>query len=335
MDLELITIEPQNALSVFTTPAALDPYLSKVRQEIDAFRPDISTTKGRAEIKSFAFKITKVKTYLDGAGKALNDVQKEIPKKIDAARKHVRDTLDGWAEEVRQPLTDWEQAEEKRIADHKAAITRMEDLGAKGELQIPSGYMRDALAEVKAVAIGPWCEEFEAAYGRAKDIALFQLEAGIEARERYEAEQAELSALRAAAEARAKKDHEEQIARDAAERARREVEERAAAEARRAEEAVRREREAAEEREQALRRQAEDAERRARETEERLRREAEEAKSAASAEAARREANTRRRNNVHRTAISALVAGGVPQDAAERAIDLIAARSVPNVSITY
>lgn len=336
MDVELIKIEPQNALAVFTTPNALDPYLAMVRKEIDAFNSDISTAKGRAEVKSFAFKITKVKTYIDGTGKGLADEQKEIPKKIDAARKHARDTLDAWADEVRKPLTDWEQAEEQRVDGHKAAIAKIEQLGAQGgRSDLPSGYMRDALAEVLAVAVGPWCEEFEGAYGRAKEIAVFQLQSGIEARERYEAEQAELAELRRLKEERDKKDREERIAREAAEKAKRDAEEKAAADARRAEEAARREREAAEAREQELKRQAEAAEQRARDTEARVKREAEQAKAAEAAAAARREANKRHRDKVHREAAAALVAFGLPQDTAAGVVDLIASARVPHIAITY
>jgi len=336
MDMDLIQFEPpQTALSAFTTPGGLDPFLQRVRKEIDAFAPDMSTTKGRAEIRSFAHKITKAKTRIEAVGKSLADEQKEIPKKIDAARRHARETLDAWADEVREPLTKWEQAEEKRVADHKTAIANLEGLGAKGQGQFTAAEMRAALAEVKAVAIGPWCEEFEAAYGRAKDIALFHLEAGIAAREKFEAEQAELADLRRQAEERARKEREEQIAKEAAERATREAEEKAAAEARRAEEAAQREREAAEERERALKRQAEEAEQRVRDTEARIKREQEQAKAAEEAEAARREANTRRRNHVHRVAATALMEGGIADDVADKVISLIAARSVPNVSITY
>ncbi|WP_051460579.1 hypothetical protein [Xanthobacter sp. 126] len=335
MDVELIRIEQQNALAVFTTPNALDPYLNMVRKEIDAFEPDISTAKGRADVKSFAFKITKVKTYLDGTGKALNDAQKEIPKKIDAARKHARDTLDAWAEEVRKPLTDWEETEEQRVAAHKAAIARIEQLGAKSQLQIPAAEMRAALDELNSIVIGPDCEEYEAAYGRAKEIAVFQLDAGIEARERYEAEQAELAELRRQMEERQRRDREERIAREAAEKAKRDAEEKAAADARRAEEAARREREAAEAREQELKRQAEAAEQRARETEARVKREAEQAKAAEAAAAARREANKRHREKVHRDAARAIEGVGIPSELAARVVDLIATGQVPHVAITY
>ncbi|MDQ0505993.1 hypothetical protein [Xanthobacter agilis] len=335
MDLELITIEPQTALAVFTKDGALDPYLARVREEIDAFAPDMSSAKGRSEIKSFAFKITKVKTHIESVGKDLAAEQKEIPKKIDAARKHARETLDAWADEVRRPLTDYENAEKARVARHEEAVRRLEELGAKSQRDLPSGYMHDALEEVRAVTVGPECEEYEAAYAKAKEAAIAALTAGIEARARYEAEQAELAELRHQKEERDKKDREEQIAREASERARREVEEKAAADVRRAEEAAQRERDAADRREQDLKRAAEDAERRAAEAEAAARRRQEEQKAAEEAEVRRREADKEHKAAIHRAALQGLMGGGLSEETAKSVLKLIYLGKVPNVRITY
>lgn len=335
MDIELITIEPQTALSVFTTEGALEPYLQRVRAEVDAFDADVSTSKGRGEIRSFAAKVTKVKTYIEGVGKTLKDEQKKIPDKIDAGRRLAWDELDALAKRARQPLTDWENAEKARVARHEGAVRRLEELAAMGALPLPAEQMKAALAEAQAVTVGPECEEYEAAYGKAREAAISALTGGIEARERYEAEQVELAALRAAAEARATKDREEQIAREAAENARREAEEKAAAEVRRAEEAAQREREASERREQELKRAAEDAERRASEAEAAARRRQEEQKAAEEAEARRREQDKEHRAQINRAALEALVAGGINVETAKAVLVLIALRRVPNVIIEY
>lgn len=335
MDLELIQIEPQTALSVFTTPGGLDPFLDRVRQEIDRFEPDMSSAKGRAEIKSFAHKVVKFKTRVEGIGKALADEQKDVPKKIDAARKYARDKLDAWAEEVRKPLTDWEEAEAKRVAAHEKAIMRLDQLADMGRQNIPADDLRRGLAEAEAVVVGPACQEYEAAYAKAKDAAVTALNAGIAAREKYEAEQAELAELRRQAEERAKKDREEQIAREAAEKVKREAEEKAAADVRRAEEAAQREREAAEARERDLKRAAEDAERRAAEAVEAERRRLEQEKAVEEAMAKRREEDKAHRAKINREALQALVKGGVPEEAAKAALILIATRQVPHVYLEY
>lgn len=106
----LVTIEPVNALAIFTTPEKVDPILEAIRKVVSEFEPDVTTAKGRKEIASIAHKVAQSKTYLDGIGKKLTDEYKEIPKKIDANRKRIRDELDALKDEVRRPLTEWEDA---------------------------------------------------------------------------------------------------------------------------------------------------------------------------------------------------------------------------------
>lgn len=336
MDLDLVTIPKQDALTVFTTDGAIDPFLAKVRGEIDAFASDVATKKGRKEIASFAAKISKVKVYLDDeVGKTLAAEQKEIPKKIDACRKHVRDTLEAWRDEVRKPLTDWENAEKARVEQHEGAVRRMEELAGRASLTLPLAELREALSEVEAVTVGPKCEEYEAAYAKAKEVAVTALTEGIEARQKYEAEQAELAELRRQAEERAKKDREEQIAREAAEKATRDAEARTAAEKQKAEDDARREKEAAAAREAALKQAAEDAERRAAEAVETERRRQEQQKAAEAEEVRRREADKEHRGRINREALQALVKGGLTEEVAKTALILIVSGQVPHVSIQY
>jgi len=114
----------EKAMQVFTTDNALDPYLAHVRAEIDAFKPDLTTKKGRDAIASMAYKVAQSKSALETLGKSLADEAKEIPKKIDATRKAMKETLDSWRDEVRKPLDDWEteqkEIEAKRIAEEAA-----------------------------------------------------------------------------------------------------------------------------------------------------------------------------------------------------------------------
>ena len=110
---ELAFMPPkESAMVVFTSANSIDPYLAHIRAEIDSFVPDLTTKKGRDAIASMAYKVSQSKSALEAVGKALADEAKEIPKKIDATRKHVKDTLDSWRDEVRKPLDDW-QAEQR------------------------------------------------------------------------------------------------------------------------------------------------------------------------------------------------------------------------------
>ncbi|QJC78929.1 hypothetical protein [Pseudomonas umsongensis] len=257
---ELAVVPPQEtALAVYSAEKGLEPWLQVIRSKIDGFTPDISTRKGRDAIASMAYAVARSKTALDDVGKKLVADLKEVPKKIDAERKRVRDTLDSWQEEVRRPLNEWQAAEDARVDKHNDAIERIRLLAVDLD-GITAEDLADRVAQLEAVALGDVWEEFEPEAARAKDKALTVLRAALTARQKYEAEQAELARLRAEAEARAKADHEAAIAREAAEKAQREAEEKAQAE-----------RDAAAKREQALIDQAaqaqRDAERKVREAE--------------------------------------------------------------------
>lgn len=361
---ELAVVPPkENALQVFQAANGLDPYLKKIRDEIDAFVPDVASRKGREAIASIAYKVARSKTALDNVGKELVAELKEIPKKIDAERKRMRDTLDAWQEEVRRPLNEWQAAEDARIDKHNDRLdwlrTLADDLG-----ELTSLHIKGLIAEAEGMQLGAHWEEFEAEAATTKDKVLATLRTALVKRETAEAEQAELARLRAEAEAREQKEREERIAREAEQRARLEAEQKAQAER----EAVqRREQEAkaaAERRELELKLQAEQAERakaqaeadrqealrqaererqaaarRAEEAAERARQDERRRADAAAAEILRqqeaREADKAHRAKINRAALDAFIAGGMPEACAKQAVTLIAKRQIPNVSISY
>ncbi|HEJ3182314.1 TPA: hypothetical protein SL332_001381 [Pseudomonas aeruginosa] len=342
----------ETALQVYSAVNGLDPFLAKIREEIDGFVPDVTTRKGREAIASIAYKVARSKTALDNVGKELVAELKEVPKKVDAERKRMRDLLDSWQAEVRKPLTEWEEAEEARVSKHKAGIEWFRSRPDEHRYS-DSAQIRAAIAEVQAVKIGdPW-QEFEAEALRAKANALEALSGHLASRGRHEAEQAELARLRAEAAAREQKEREERIARQAAEQARRQEEAKAQAER---DAAVRREAEAqaaAERRELELKLQAQQAERekleaqqRAEQAERDAQRRAEEAAAAErkrqadeqariEREAAAREADKAHKKAINNEALAAFVAGGMDESSARRAVTLIAQRKIPGVHIYY
>lgn len=349
---EIITLPPaETALQVFSAPAGLDPYLAQIKAEIDSFVPDVSTKKGRDAIASIAHKVARSKTALDNIGKELVAELKDVPKKIDAERKRMRDTLDAWKDDVRRPLTEWEEAEEGRQARHKAGIELIQQAAATHDFS--ASTLRTTLAAIEAKTIDASWEEFESEAHRAKTKTIEALQAAIAERDKQEAEQAELARLRAEAAAREQKEREERIAREAAERVQREAEAKAQAER---EAAIKREAEAkaeAERRELELKLAAEraerekaealqreqqakaDAERRAAEAVEAEKRRVAEAAAAEAEETKRREQNKAHKTAINRAALEALIAGGLSEDAAKKAVTLIAQGKIPAVSIRY
>lgn len=230
---QLAVVPPQEtALAVFSAVKGLDPWLDQVRAKVDEFKkvlPDLKTDKGRKAYASMAHQIAKSKNALDAVGKEISAKQKEIPKLIDAERKRVWDTLESWQKEVRQPLDDWQAAEDARIAKHEEGIQQIKDMALFGATP-PASVVARVIADLEAIEINDAWEEFLAEAAQAKDQTLAKLRTLHAERTQYEAEQAELVRLRAAAEAQAQRDRDAEIARVAAEQARLQAEQQAQAE---------------------------------------------------------------------------------------------------------
>ena len=342
---DLVSVPAKDtALEVFKTDKGLDPYLVKIRGEVDAFlasSPSLDTNKGRQSYASLAHKIARSKTAVDNVGKDLVADLKKLPKTIDAERKRWRDTLDGWRDEVRGPLNEWEAVEERRCADHLGGIDRLRDLaGVIGDAD--ANGCKALLAEAEGTIVDESWQEYETEAHRVKETSVKSLRAALLRMEKHEAEQAELARLRAEAEEREQKDRDERIARDAEERAKRQADEAARAER---EAGARREQEAIEKAERREREHQEAIEKAKREAEqERLRinddhrRREEERLALARREkeaAAKRQADKQHKGRINRAAIHAMIDGGMNEDCAEQAITMIATGNVPSVTINY
>lgn len=206
----------------------IDAIKIKAKQEVN----DVNTAKGRKEIASLAYSITRSKTYLDGKGKDYVATLKELPRIVDEERRGMRQELDTLAEEIRKPLTEWEEAEAARIALIREKI---EFIVATGEpLDGPTG---DGFAEyssieiqgfikaIEDIAIDDSFEEFAVEAAKVKDSALTQLRARFIIVKNEEEETAKKAKEE---EARLKKEQEgreKKIADDAAAKAKKEAEE--------------------------------------------------------------------------------------------------------------
>lgn len=353
--MELVKLpEKDTALAVYSAEKGLDPYLAKIKAEIDAFSPgaDATTEKGRDEIRSFAFKVTRSKTALDGMGKDLVAGLKDVPKKIDAERKRMREQLDEWQAAVRLPLTKWEEAEEARKTAHAAGIERMRFLASEPHT-LDATELQHCLSEIESVELGERWQEFEAEAAAIKTRSLARLSAALDDRQKLEKEQAELARLRAAETERQRIEAEQAAARAAEERIRKEAE--TLAQRQRDEDArkLADERAAADRREAALTLQANQAEQAAaaskREAEASKQRAERAAENARLAEVQRRadeqaqverdrrarEDDENHRRTINRAAMDAFIANGLNSDCAMLAVKLIAQNKIPAIEISY
>lgn len=254
---DLVVIEKQNAMAVFTTKEQLDPIIEAIEKEARSLVPDVSTRKGRDAIASMAHKVARSKTYIDNAGKDLVAELKALPKQIDESRRVVRERLDALKDEVRKPLTEWEaeqeriKAEEAMNALHAEALEMNikfdQELAAKFEadhemaLLMNKDFDRDREEQRR--------QEEQAQ--RERDERLKQ-EAAEQARRDAEAKH------KAEIEAAARREAEEKARAELAERQRIEAEQRAAREKKEAEARAEREKAAAVEAERLKAKQAEE-----------------------------------------------------------------------------
>ncbi|CAM7900592.1 Cell envelope biogenesis protein TolA [Klebsiella michiganensis] len=330
--MDLVVIEKNNAMAVFTNNDQLDPLIEAIEKEARSLVPDVTTKKGRDAIASMAHKVARSKTYIDNAGKDLVAELKALPKQIDESRRVVRERLDALKDEVRRPLTEWE-AEQERIKAEEA----MNAMHAEA-LEMNIKFDQELAAKFEA--------DHEMALLMDKDIDRERADKAAEAerqriaREEEIARQAEEKAKREAAEkaqreidAAAAREREAILAKERAERERIEAQQRAECEQREAAERAEREKQAAVEAER----------RKAQEEADRIRREAEQREQARLAEEkrkadeqARREADVKHRKTVGTEIVKALLANtSLSRDQAIEVLTAIKDGNIPHTGISY
>ena len=285
---ELIVVEPITALTVFGKEGGSETVIDSIRKQVEGLELDISTEKGRDQIKSVAYKIARTKTALDEQGKILkSEMQKQVDL-IDGERKKIRDALDEMKEQVRKPLTDFENAEKLRVSVREERIAIIANLATPLVPDPAAETIQAHLDQLKETEVFDW-QEFAMRAQATAEKTRTKLEAMLADRIKRDEEAAELERLRKEKEERERKEREEQIAREAAEAARKEAEEKAAAEAKAAQDKADREKREAEEREAAERKAKEDEIRAAEEAEAKRKAEAEKAEADRKAAAGRAE----------------------------------------------
>lgn len=345
----LAILDDVQPLTVLQDTAMYSEFYRKVRAEVDAFVPDLSTEKSRGEIKSLAFKVTKTKTAIDAAGKKLNEDARAKINAVDEQRRKIRDELDALAVDVRRPLTEWERAEDDRqvrVNEYFDDISRVLRFGADTTIaDLNDRLLGIGQAPEDESDRDTFRDRFDEAR-KAHDGARMQLETAIALTKKRDEDAAELARLRRAeqdrlaAEAeRVGRELQEQRGREEAARLARLKETRAAIEA---EEAKDREAEIARlataEAEAKYKREIEAAQAEARAVAERA--EQAEKDRVAALEKARREEEQRAANVKHRAkvigdAAAAMERCGAIADTAHRIAVAIANGDIPNVTMRF
>ena len=330
-----LEIADQNiVVSAFRTPGGTAELFERIAQEARSHVPDVTTKKGRDQIGSLALKISKSKTFIEKCGKELVAEQKAQIKLIDDDRIATVKKFDELRNEILAPRDAWEQAEKDRVVKHEGDIAEIKRI-ALAVSEWDSISIKNALNDLENKVIDSSFEEYEEQAKLAKFETLEVLRKALIAREKYEAEQAELERLRQAEILRQQQEREAQIAREAAEKATREAEEKARFEAER----VQREKAESEQREARLKAEKEAAELRAQQAAENERKRIE-AEQFAQAEAARKAKEARLANVEHRKqicseALKGLTDLGLSVDQGKAVLNAINKGLVPHVSIKF
>lgn len=344
--------------SVLFSPGGSQKLIERIQGEVSAFTADITTKKGRDEVKALAFKVAKSKTFLDTVGKTLNADLKKQAKAIDDQRSHIWDALEAIQHSVRAPVTAWEEAEETRTLGHQNALTELEAL-AKFDSPPSTALLQQRIGHLTDLGARDWEEHAEIAKsviaGTEADLQV-RLAASIKADD----ERAELESLRAAkaerdaedarvareaTEAAAAKQRELEIAEagrkaaekataDAAEATRLANERAAAAAQKAADDLAAAQRKAADDLAAAVKKAEDDAARAAQAEKDRVA----EAERTAREETLKREANRQHCSKINNDALAALVAlsdTGLTHEQGKAIVSAIALDQIPHVKISY
>jgi colicin import membrane protein len=235
MSADLSVFETLEPVTVFQNEEKYAAFYDRIKDEVAKFQPDTSTVTGRKAIASLARRVTRTKTALDQAGKALNEQARNQINLVDATRRKMRQELEMLSASARQPLTQWEQNEDFRI---EAVNKFFEEVAEMAEI-LPSDTsetVSNRLREMAAFIVSK--DIFRERTTESVDVrisAMKILSAAVERLKVQEENDRELARLRAEEERRLgeQRAREDQAARENAEKERleKEVSDRKVAEA--------------------------------------------------------------------------------------------------------
>ena len=317
---EQIEIEQQALAVAFSTDGGINSIIEQITTQAreKARNLDAETPKGRKELASIAYSVSKIKTWLDEHGKNLVSEAKSKIKVVDNERKAVRDQLDLLRDEIRKPVTDFEDAERKLIENAKQIKNLCESLKTPtdefGNL-LSSAQIKTRLDSVNEIIIDD--NQYQA---ELKDIVeltqlwLKNLLHSVDEQEKQAEEIKRIQAEEAANAAEAERiARDERIAFEAAERERKAAEAEIAKVQKEAEQAIENERKRIEQERQS----------------EKLEQERK-----AAIEKARSEDKENRRT-INRKALEAFIENNIEAEVAKSVLKLIVNGNIPNVLIQY
>lgn len=222
-EVELLEKNRKINIQKLFTQEGMDSMIAEIQKEAAGFTADITTKKGRDEIKSMAAKVARCKAPIKELAAELKEDSRRFIDGVNAQFNRYEKAMDDLRDEIRKPVNEIEEkeaAELKARQDRLAEIDRLSITRAFDNVEDLKGLLKDL-----EVAFDFEWGEFQFKAQTSYDEARKYLESEIEKGIKHEAEQAELKRLRQEAAEREQKDREAKIAAEAAEKAKREAEE--------------------------------------------------------------------------------------------------------------
>ena len=195
-----------NPVSVLLNEKLRERFLAEIKDEVEAFVPDLTTKKSRQEIASLAYKVSLTKAPIEKAAKALNEDLKRRVDAVNDEKTEILKALDSLRDLARSPLNEWEEAEKARQEALKATFTLIDE-SVRVLADDTSATVKDRIAAIEAI-------EDNDDFHEARERALSTLQAAHERLLKDEADRAELARLRAL-EAERQQQEQERIAAEA------------------------------------------------------------------------------------------------------------------------
>ncbi len=195
-ELALSTITPEQYPALYVS-GGLDPYYQQIRNQVLSEVPDLTTKKGIARIKSLAAMVSSSKVAIEKPGREYLKQLKEMPKVIEAELRDWNQKMDALRDEVRKPVTELEENEKVRIAALDQRISAIQSFSGKVTNESPSAEIQLWVSELEAIAIDATWDEYQDRAALAKEAAKVKLEAFLQNRLTWEAQQAEIAQLKA------------------------------------------------------------------------------------------------------------------------------------------
>ena len=211
-ELALPTVTPEQYPALYVS-GGLDPFYQQIRQQVLSEVPDLNTKAGIARVKSLARIVSESKTAIEKPGRNYLKQLKEMPKVIEAELRDWVTKMDALRDEVRQPVTELEEKEKARIAALDQRLNEIHQIGSVAGLDIlPSETITAWIGKLEAISVDATWDEYQDRAQVAKEAAKVKLEAFLQTRLTWEAQQAEIVRLKAEQEEKDRVQREQQIA---------------------------------------------------------------------------------------------------------------------------